>query len=354
MLGVGVVMIPLFVYLHRYSLKIGKQTDEAWETAAEELGGSFRGEQRELFSSQPRHIWADVRGVAVEVDHYTVRTNNSSTTYTRAKARAKAPTDFKLKVSQSGMFSDLARAVGFQDVPVGDPEFDETFVIKSSDPEAAKMWLNAAVRKRIWAASEFSFTLKNNRIEAIHAGLVREPEDLIALIRAVAAFANGRQRITNSWKKLADKYDGEIKPIARRWATLELSFNDVPITIDTKKIGDHHYTTLTARVVGARVEPFVLATDPHLYQSTLPKADLPETPVGIAYELWSAEPATAVKHLSAAICEQINAVSPAKIRADREEIIITLDDIVVKRSALEEAMTLAVALAIGQTEGPYR
>ena len=84
-------------------------------------------------------IEAIVEGVSVVVDHYSVSHGKSSTSYTRITAHAEGPGDFKLRLQKEGALASIGKALGAQDVVVGDPTFDETFVFKTNDEELARV-----------------------------------------------------------------------------------------------------------------------------------------------------------------------------------------------------------------------
>jgi len=51
----------------------------------------------------------------------------------------------KLSVYKEGFFSSLGKALGTQDIQVGDPLFDDLFMVKSNDESLCRAWLNAGV-----------------------------------------------------------------------------------------------------------------------------------------------------------------------------------------------------------------
>jgi hypothetical protein len=43
------------------------------------------------------------------------------------------PEGFRFTIYRKGLFSELGKLLGMQDIEVGDPEFDEAFIIKGND-----------------------------------------------------------------------------------------------------------------------------------------------------------------------------------------------------------------------------
>ena len=62
-----------------------------------------------------------------------VHTQYSHVTYTRMRAPYINPEGFRYTIYRKGLFSDLGKLLGMQDIEVGDPEFDEAFIIKAND-----------------------------------------------------------------------------------------------------------------------------------------------------------------------------------------------------------------------------
>lgn len=115
----------------------GPSQDEVWTQLADELrgrfvdGGLWKGDR----------VVAHAGGWAVTLDTFTVSTGKSSTTYTRLVAPFENPDDFHFSVGRAHLFSPLARWLGFQDVTIGDPEFDAAFVIKTNQVEKVRAFL---------------------------------------------------------------------------------------------------------------------------------------------------------------------------------------------------------------------
>ncbi len=69
----------------------------------------------------------------VTLDTYTVSTGKSSVTYTRLRAPYVNKDGFRFTVYRSGFFTPLAQMLGFEDIQIGDPQFDEAFVLKGNN-----------------------------------------------------------------------------------------------------------------------------------------------------------------------------------------------------------------------------
>lgn len=67
------------------------------------------------------------------LDTYTVQTQNSSSTYTRLRAPFVNKDGLYFKIYREGFFSSVGKFFGMQDLEIGDPFFDSSFVIKGND-----------------------------------------------------------------------------------------------------------------------------------------------------------------------------------------------------------------------------
>src|SRR5262249_41655176 len=107
----------------------GPSKDEVWRRLSQEIGADFveggfwKGDR----------VQAHVGPWTVTLDTYTVHTQHSHVTYTRMRAPYVNPDGFRFTVYRKGAFSGLGKLLGMQDVEVGDPGFDEAFIVQGSD-----------------------------------------------------------------------------------------------------------------------------------------------------------------------------------------------------------------------------
>ena len=73
------------------------------------------------------------------------------------------PDGFRFKVYRKGFFSDLGKMLGMQDVEVGQPEFDDDFIIKGNDEgKLRQLFANAKIRALISAQKDINFSVKDD------------------------------------------------------------------------------------------------------------------------------------------------------------------------------------------------
>lgn len=344
MAGVGVAVVAISM-----GAKQAKMLDEVWEQSALRLDGQYVPRQR----GRGRSIIAKREGREIQIDHQHMHVGDKSTVHTRIRCAAEGPPELKLRVTPAGGFSGLARAVGFEDVPVGDADFDAEYVIKASDPEIAPMWLHRAVRKRIQAVPDFRFKLERGRVEAVCPYVVDEPSLLVKAADAVVALADGRARLVRAWRKLAREHGGgEVERVPAGWARVAIDVDGVPVTVATRDLRDRHFTTVTAETIGRPLPAMVLTHERHLHEAVLPHVPDASTPPG--YALYCHEPDRYPQLFDQGVLDAIASLEPAKVRLDPDRVTVLLPGVELRRRALRPAIALAARLA-GRGEGPaYR
>lgn len=99
----------------------------------------------------------------VTLDTYVVSTGKSTVTFTRMRAPYVNPDGFRFTVYQKGIFSEIAKWFGMQDVGVGYPEFDQAYVIKSNDEQKLRrLFSNENIRRLISAQPNVYFSVKDD------------------------------------------------------------------------------------------------------------------------------------------------------------------------------------------------
>ena len=134
----------------------GPSRDEIWQQFAAGVGGDFveggfwKGSRVDASHGQ----WM------VTLDTYTVSNGKSSTTYTRIRAPYVNPDNFHFNIYRKGIFSDLGKWLGMQDVNVGYSQFDEDFIIKGNDEsKLRRLFSNETIRALIEAQPTIQFSV---------------------------------------------------------------------------------------------------------------------------------------------------------------------------------------------------
>lgn len=107
----------------------GPSRDEIWRKFSDEIGsefveGGFWKADKVLIQHGQWTITLDV---------FTQSSGDHSHSYTRLRAPYVNKDGFRFTIYRKSIFTGIGRLFGMQDVEVGYPEFDETFVIQGND-----------------------------------------------------------------------------------------------------------------------------------------------------------------------------------------------------------------------------
>jgi hypothetical protein len=122
---------------------------------------------------------------------------------------------FRFTICRKGLFSDLGKLLGMQDIEVGDPEFDEAFIIKANDePKVVNLFANQSVRQMIQAQPKIHLQVKDSEgwfgprfpenVDELHfqvVGVVKDIDRLKALFDLFGAVLDQLCRIGSAYKE---------------------------------------------------------------------------------------------------------------------------------------------------------
>ena len=124
----------------------GPSKDEVWRQLCDEIGGEYIGGG--LFGDSKVRV--QVKEWVITLDTYTVSTGESHSTYTRMRAPYVNKDGFRFAIYRKGLFSELGKFFGTQDIEVGYAEFDRDFIIKGNDESKVRaLFANARIRQLI-------------------------------------------------------------------------------------------------------------------------------------------------------------------------------------------------------------
>jgi hypothetical protein len=137
----------------------GPSTQEVWRQLCAEIGaqyvdgGFWKGNK-----VQGEHgPWT------ITLDTYTVSTGKSSTTYTRMRAPFVDSEGFRFTVYRKGIFSDIGKWLGMQDIEMGDTKFDLDFILKSNQERKLRELLGSSrIRELISQQPDIYFSVKDD------------------------------------------------------------------------------------------------------------------------------------------------------------------------------------------------
>jgi len=139
----------------------GPSKDEIWRQLCDQIGGDFVEEEglwKETKVQVHHKQWT------ITLDTYTESDPDlNSQTYTRMRAPYVNKDGFRFTIYRKGFFSDLGKMLGMQDVEIGEPEFDDAFIIKGNDEfKLRKMFGDRKIRRLIERQPKIFLTVRDD------------------------------------------------------------------------------------------------------------------------------------------------------------------------------------------------
>jgi hypothetical protein len=186
----------------------GPNKDEVWRQLSEEIGaevvqgGFWKGGSK---------VQAHVGPWTVTLDIY----DDGESQATRLRAPYVNPEGFRFTIYRKGLFSDLGKLLGMQDIEVGDPEFDEAFIIKGNDESRVRdLFANSKVRQMIQDQPKMRLTVKDSEgwfgpkfpenVDELHfqvIGVIKDVDRLKSLFDLFAAVLDQLCKIGSASKQ---------------------------------------------------------------------------------------------------------------------------------------------------------
>ena len=155
-----------------------QQRDAAWKRFATEIGAEFI--EGGLFRTSK--VQAHINDSAVVLDSYSVSSGDSSTTYTRIRAPFQNKDGFQFTLFRTGLVSKIDKALGAQDIEIGDADFDRDFTIQSNNESKVRaLFASLSIRQLIQAQRSIRLRLKENELHFEVQGIIKDLERLKSL-----------------------------------------------------------------------------------------------------------------------------------------------------------------------------
>jgi hypothetical protein len=137
----------------------GPSKEEVWRQLCREIGAEFVA----------GGFWKGTKAQAragpwtITLDTFTVSSGESSQTFTRLRAPFVNPGGFRFTIYRKGLFSELGKLLGMQDIEVGHPEFDEAFIIQGNDEfKVLDLFADAGLRSLALAQPRLRLSVKDD------------------------------------------------------------------------------------------------------------------------------------------------------------------------------------------------
>jgi hypothetical protein len=139
----------------------GPPKDEVWKNLCAEIGADFidggfwKGDKVEL---RVADAWT------VTLDVFSVLRGKRRQKYTRLRVPFVSLDDLRFLIYRKGPFAGLGKLLGVQDIEVGEPVFDEAFVIQgNNEAKVRALFANPEIQNLLQDQPEVRFELKDNQ-----------------------------------------------------------------------------------------------------------------------------------------------------------------------------------------------
>jgi hypothetical protein len=238
----------------------------------------------------------------------------------------------------------MGRALGVQDVSLGDGPFDDRFVVKTNDPDFACAWLNAPLRAELLAlVDHVAFTLVEERLRVEELTPMVDGEQRLRALALAERLSRRGRGLLDEWRALAGRLGGQVSAPGDVWvadgsASVTLDRRGSTVVVDALADLRPLVTRLRCRRLG------VSAGDDEAFDAT-----------------WLAEVLAGDDRLvgGVALAQLVRACVPLEVRLEAAEAVVLLAGFVAGAERLAAAADLAVALAerdagVAAPRGPYR
>jgi hypothetical protein len=192
----------------------GASKREIWRQLSTELHADF---VKSTFGKSDR-VEARHGEWTVTLDSYAVSNGKTVVVFTRMRAPYVNPDGFRFSIYRRGLFSDLAKRLGMQDVEVGYQPFDQDFIIKGThEMQLTKLFANTRLRELIASQPNIHFGVKDDEgwfgpsfpegVDELYfnvAGVIKDVERLKLLYELFAETLDQLCRIGSAYERAPD------------------------------------------------------------------------------------------------------------------------------------------------------
>jgi hypothetical protein len=178
----------------------GPSKSEIWRQLCAEIGaqyveGGFWKGDRVQATHGP---WT------ITLDTYTVSNGKTSTTYTRMRAPFADPEGFRFTVYRKGIFSEIGKWFGMQDIEIGDEAFDRDFILKTNqESKLLELLGDSGIRELLSRQPQIYFAVKDD--EGVFGA--RFPEGVDELYFQVVGVIKDVERLKLLYELFAETLD---------------------------------------------------------------------------------------------------------------------------------------------------
>jgi hypothetical protein len=137
----------------------GPSREEIWRQLSEAVDSCYAAGR---FASSDR-VEVDYGEWTLTLDIYTVSTSTTTAGFTRMRAPFVNPDGFRFNIYRKSVFSGLGKLFGMQDIAIGDPPFDDDFIIQATDEAGIRSLLaSTSIRDLLSKQMDVRFSVQDD------------------------------------------------------------------------------------------------------------------------------------------------------------------------------------------------
>lgn len=189
LIGIAFVVAVLVAYVTIAS-RDDEGRREAWQRFAARRGGEFRAGPRRFMSFVSQdEVEVRCAHASVRLSVHVTGSGKSERVFTRACAHFVIGGGPRFKVTPAGLVASVGRALGGQDVELGNRRFDREFIVKGEDDAGIRCaWRNEIQEEMTRALSEATVVSRGSEIVLLMDG--GRLDGLDAIVDVVGALAS--------------------------------------------------------------------------------------------------------------------------------------------------------------------
>ena len=195
-----------------------KRRVDAWKAFAKRHGGRFIESRGSTGPFAPPSGAVEVRvgHVLVWLD-LCVSTSDNSQRDTRARARFVLGSGPRFSVTPAGILSGVGRSIRFQDIPLGNPDFDAAFIVKGEDPSGIKAAWTGALQATLKRSMSVASVRSDGKEVTVIARGVRV-DGLDVFVDVAGALASVGASGLDALAELPELPDTTLTPAGGTWS----------------------------------------------------------------------------------------------------------------------------------------
>lgn len=188
----------------------GPSKEEIWRQLSDEIGGEFT--QGGFFKQTKIEVHHEQW--TITLDTFSESAGETTVIYTRMRAPFVNKDGFRFTIYRKGFFSDLGKLLGMQDVEIGEPGFDDTFIIKGNDEAKLRLlFSNERIRRMIEQQPKIHLSVRDDEgwfntkfpagVDELYfavTGVIRDIEQLKTLYELFSDLLNQLCRIGSAYE----------------------------------------------------------------------------------------------------------------------------------------------------------